>query len=296
MATIDALLRDAVERLRIAGVETPRLDAEVLLANVLGIDRAGVIAHSEAPVGDSAAARFSEAIVRREAGEPVAYVRGVREFLGLAFATDRRALVPRPETERLVELAEVEIGRRLTLAARPAGAAPIRVVDVGTGSGAIAIALAVRLSSRRMLDAVDILAVDDVAEALDLAKENSVGHAVGDRIRFAQADLIPLPEPPFDVIVANLPYVATQALADLPAPVAFEPRHALDGGPDGLAVIRRLVEILPEVLAQGGVAFLEIGADQGSSIVSVVTDLPGRWTCTVEHDLAGLPRIARVER
>ncbi len=296
MATIDALLRDAVEQLRVAGVETPRLDAEVLLANVLGIDRTGVLAYPEATVGDAAAARFNEAIARREAGEPVAYVRGVREFLGLAFATDRRALVPRPETEQLVELAEVEIGRRLTLAPRLAGAAPIRVVDVGTGSGAVAIALAVRLSSRRMLDEVDILAVDDDPDALDLAKENAVGHALGDRIRFAQADLIPLPEQPFDVILANLPYVATAMLDDLPAPVSFEPRHALDGGPDGLAVIRRLLDHLPEVLAQGGVALLEIGADQGSSIVSVVAELPGRWACTVERDLAGLPRIARVER
>ncbi len=296
MATVHALLSDAVERLRVAGAETPRLDSEVLLANILGIDRTGILAHPEAPVGDAAAARFSEAIARREAGEPVAYIRGVREFLGLAFATDRRALVPRPETERLVELAELEIGRRLTLAPRPPGASPIRVVDVGTGSGAVAIALAVRLFARRMLDEVDILAVDDVAETLDLAKENSAGHAVGDRIRFTLADLIPLPERPLDVIVANLPYVATGALADLPVPVAFEPRHALDGGPDGLDVIRRLIALLPDVLAQQGVAFLEIGADQGSSIVSVVAELPGRWTCTVERDLAGLPRIARVER
>lgn len=296
MATVDALIRDALNRLRLAGADAPRLDAELLLGHILGIDRAGVLAHPEAPVGDAAAARFNEALIRREAGEPVAYVRGMREFFGLAFATDERALIPRPETERVVELAEIEIARRLTSAPQSPEAPAIRVADVGTGSGAIAVALAVRLRSRRMLDEVDILAIDDAADALDLAKENAVGHAVGDRLRFAEADLIPLTETPFDLILANLPYVASGALADLPAPVTFEPRHALDGGGDGLDVIRRLVAILPEVLEARGVAFLEIGADQGASIVAVVDALPGGWTCVVEPDLAGLPRVARVER
>ncbi len=296
MATVEMLLRDAVERFRIAGSDTPRLDAEVLLANVLGIDRTGIAAHPEAPVGDGAAARFSEAVLRRESGEPVAYLRGVREFMGLAFATDQRALIPRPETERLVELAEVEISRRLTSAPRPDGAPPIRVIDVGTGSGAIAVSLAVRLRSRRMLDEVDILAVDDLDAALDLARENAVGHAVGDSLRFAIADLVPRAETPFDVILANLPYVATAALDDLPAPVSFEPRHALDGGVDGLAVIGRLVADLPEVLAQRGVALFEIGADQAAGMQALAAQLAGRWSCTIEADLAGLPRIARLER
>ncbi len=296
MATVDALLRDAVERLRAAGSATPRLDAEVLLANVLGVDRTAVIAHSEAPVGDSAAARFGEALVRREAGEPVAYLRGVKEFLGVAIAADQRALIPRPETERLVELAELEIGRRLTAAPRPTGAPPIRVADVGTGSGAIAVALASRLRGRRMLEAVDILATDDSTDALDLASENAVGHAVGDRIRFREADLIPGDERPFDLVLANLPYVRTDAMELLPVATSFEPRHALDGGADGLDVIRRLLAILPEVLGPGGTALLEIGADQEAGILAAVDELPGRWSCTVERDLAGLPRVARVER
>jgi release factor glutamine methyltransferase len=296
MATVEALLRDAIDRFRVAGSETPRLDAEVLLANVLGIDRTGIVAHPEAPVGDGAAERFAEAVTRREAGEPVAYVRGVREFLGLAFATDPRALIPRPETELIVQLAEEEIAHRLTGAPRPAGAPAIRVIDVGTGSGAIAVSLAVRLRGRRMLDEVDILAVDDLEESLDLAKENAVGHAVGDRLRFATSDLVPLVETPFDLILANLPYVASGALDDLPVPVSFEPRHALDGGPDGLSVIGRLVAILPEVLAQRGLALFEIGADQASGMAALVGELPGRWSCVIEPDLAGLPRVARVER
>lgn len=296
MATVEALLRDAVDRLLVTSTDTPRLDAELLLANVLGIDRPGVLAHPEAPVGDGSAARFEAALVRREAGEPVAYVRGVREFMGLAFATDERALIPRPETEQVVELAEVEIVRRLTAAPRPIGAPSVRVVDVGTGSGVIAISLAVRLRARRMVDEVDILAVDDTGAALDLARENAVGHAVGDRIRFDEADLIPLIETPFDLVLANLPYVASGALDGLARSVSFEPRHALDGGIDGLDVIRRLVDILPEVLTQRGVALFEIGSDQAAGIAAAVAELPGRWTCTVEPDLAGHPRVARVER
>ena len=296
MATVEVLLRDAVERLRAAGSETPRLDAEVLLANILGIDRTGVIAHSEAPVGDGAAARFVEALVRREAGEPVAYVREVKEFMGLAFAADPRALIPRPETERLVELAEGEISGRLLSGPRPAGAPTIRVVDVGTGGGTIAVALAVRLRARGMLDEVSILATDDAPEALGLARENAVGHAVADRVAFREADLIPGDERAFDLVLANLPYVRTDAIDDLPVAASFEPRHALDGGPDGLDVIRRLLEILPEVLAQRGLALLEIGADQEDGIIAAVAGIPGRWSCVVERDLAGLPRVARVDR
>lgn len=296
MATVDALLHDAVERFRAAGAESPRLDAEVLLANVLGIDRAGLITHPEAPVGDGQVARFTEAVARRQAGEPVAYLRGVKEFLGLAFATDERALIPRPETESLVELAEADVARRLLSEPRSGSAPQIRVADVGTGSGVIGVSLAVQLRARGMLDEVDILAVDDDSAALDLAKENAVGHAVADRMRFAVADLLPLSEPPFDVIVANLPYVNTAAMAELPTPVMFEPRHALDGGSDGLDVIRRLVAILPEVMTQRGLAFLEIGSDQEAGIAGLVDELPGRWSCAVERDLAGLPRIARIER
>jgi release factor glutamine methyltransferase len=296
VATVETLLRDAVERLRAAGSETPRLDAEVLLANVLGVDRTGVIAHPEAPVGDGSAERFAAAVIRREAGEPVAYLRGVKEFLGLAFAADRRALIPRPETERIVELAELEIVRRLTSAPRPPAAAPIRVVDVGTGSGTIAVALAVRLRGRGVLDDVDLLATDDVPEALELARENAVGHAVGDRVSFRVADLIPGNVPPLDLVLGNLPYVRSDAVDRLPVAASFEPRHALDGGSDGLEVIRRLLRVLPETLAHRGAALLEIGADQEPGIIAAVAEVPARWSCVVERDLAGLPRVARVER
>jgi release factor glutamine methyltransferase len=291
VATVEVLLRDAVDRLRVAGSETPRLDAEVLLANVLGIDRTGVIAHSEAPVGDGAAERYEAAVARRVAGEPVAYIREVKEFMALAFVADARALIPRPETERLVELAELEIARRLLAAPRPAGTPRIRVVDVGTGSGTIAVTLAVRLQGRAMLDDVDLVATDDAPEALELARENAVGHAVGDRVVFREADLVPADERPFDLVLANLPYVRSDAIDDLPIAASFEPRHALDGGLDGLEVIRRLLRLLPVILAPGGTALLEIGADLETAITDAVAELGG-WSCVVEADLAGLPRVA----
>jgi HemK-like putative methylase len=143
---------------------------------------------------------------------------------------------------------------------------------------------------------VTVVAVDVWPDALDLARENAVGHGVADRMLFREADLVPVGDSPYDVICANLPYVATGDLATLAPDLAFEPRAALDGGPDGLDVIRRLLERLPSVLTEDGVAFLEIGADQGESIVAAVaTILPG-WRCDVRPDLAGLPRLARVER
>jgi release factor glutamine methyltransferase len=297
MPTVDGLLTEAIPRLRAAGSETARLDAELLLGHVLGIDRTGVVAHPEAPVGDGPAQRYREAVTRREAGEPVAYIRGVKEFHGLAFGSDARALIPRPETELLVDLAELEIVRRLVAAPRPGGTPPLRVLDVGTGSGIVPITLTVLLRRRRMLDSVEIVAVDIASETLELARENAVAHAVADRIAFDLADLVPGTDPSrWDLILANLPYVRTGALAGLPAATAFEPPGALDGGPDGLSVIGRLLDQLPASLAHDGVAMLEIGGDQGEAIVaSVAEHVPG-WTCVVEPDLGGLPRVARIRR
>ncbi len=297
MATVEGLLTEAVPRLRSAGSETARLDAELLLGHILGIDRTGVVAHPEAPVGEGSAKRFLEALERREAGEPVAYIRGAKEFHGLAFGSDARALIPRPETELLVDLAELEIVRRLVSAPRPSGTPPLRVLDVGTGSGIVPIALAILLRRRRMLDSVEIAAVDVAPDALELGKENAVAHAVGDRIAFDVADLVPGTDPrPWDVVLANLPYVRSDAMAGLPAATTFEPPGALDGGPDGLSVIGRLLDQLAVALAHDGAAFLEIGGDQGEAIVAAVAEhLPG-WTCVVEPDLGGLPRVARVAR
>ena len=295
MATVDELLKDGVERLRASGSETPRLDVELLLGHAIGADRTVVVAYPNVSVSSEAEARFEADLVRREAGEPVAYIRGFKEFFGLAFASDRRALIPRPETELIVDLAVHEVARRLTAAPRPRGGPPLRVADIGTGGGTIAVALGVQLRKRRMLPDVEIIGTDDVPEALDLARENAVGHSVGDRVRFVEADLLPpVVANPFDVILANLPYVRADALAGLPIAASFEPAHALDGGPDGLAVVRRLLERLPEALAPGGVALLEIGGDQADAMASAVAEALPFWRLEIEADLGGLPRVARL--
>ena len=295
--TVSALVRDATARLTASGACSPRLDAELLLAHVLRIDRTGVIAHPDVPVGPGQKAQYEAAVTRREAGEPVAYIRGFREFHGLALATDARALIPRPETELLVDAAIDEVSARLTAAPRSPSAPALRVADVGTGSGAIALALLAALRARRMAEHVMVVATDASAAALDLARENAVGHGLADRTVFVEADLLPpVVDPPYEVLCANLPYVATAQIDGLARELGYEPRGALDGGPDGLDVVRRLLDRLPGALAADGVALLEIGADQGETVVEAVANrLPG-WHCSVQPDLAGLPRVARVAR
>jgi release factor glutamine methyltransferase len=179
---------------------------------------------------------------------------------------------------------------------------PLAVIDVGTGSGAVAVAVAVALRARRVAATdVEITAVDISADALDLARENAVGHGVGDRIVFATADLLP-PEArsrPFDVVLANLPYVRTDeldALEGQPVSTTFEPRSALDGGPDGLAVIDRLLEQVPWGLAADGIALLEIGSDQAAGIQASIQARLAGWTCEIVPDLAGLARVAAIRR
>ncbi len=306
MTTTRDLIDDAAGALRHVGIDTPRLDAELLLAMAIGVDRTAVVAHGDAPVGADAERSFRAAVERRVGGEPIAYIRGLREFHGVALAADARALIPRPETEALVDMAVTQIMGRLGRASTAAPAlvsgvdddpSPIRVADVGTGSGAIGIALAVAIRACRVPpDAVEILATDISPEALDLARENAVAHGVGDRIRLLEADLLPPGAGSFDVVIANLPYIATGALADLQAPVQYEPRLALDGGADGLDLIDAMLQRLPNVLLPGGIALLEIGADQGETAASRIAERLPAWPARVERDLAGLPRIAVIER
>ena len=298
MSSSRVLLEQGIERLRAAGLDTPRLDAELLLAFANGTDRTAILAHPDAPVSDGAAVSYAGYLDRRAAGEPVAYIRGLKEFHGLAFAVDSRALIPRPETERLVDLGIAEVMRRLGAGGpHPLTGPRLQVLDVGTGSGAIAVALAVALRGRRVpADEVAIVAIDISPDALDLARDNAVAHAVGDRIRFVGGDLVPPGTIEWDVILANLPYVRSDAMPVLPAPTTFEPALALDGGADGLDVIRRLVDVLPKQLAVDGIAFLEIGADQVDGIAVVVDERLRGWTHEIELDLSGLPRVARVSR
>jgi release factor glutamine methyltransferase len=297
VATVRELLDAGVARLRDSGSESARLDAEVLLAAVLDTDRTGVLAHTDAPVGDGPAARYQAALDRRATGEPVAYIRGFKEFHGLAFGVDDRALIPRPETERLVELFELEVVRRLIAAPRPPGVKPLRVIDVGAGSGVVAITLAVLLRRRGMADEVAITASDISDDALQLAKENAVAHAVADHLAFLVADLLPgFDNTPWDVIAANLPYVRSDAIPNLPRAAAFEPASALDGGADGLEVIGRLLDQLPASLAEDGVALVEIGGDQGGPMLDLAAERLRGWACDLEADLGGLPRVAVLRR
>jgi release factor glutamine methyltransferase len=300
MTATRTLVEAGTERLRAAGSETPRLDAELLLAHAIGVDRTAVIAHCDAPVGVDAETAYEALITRREAGEPVAYLRGLKEFHGIVLTVDARALIPRPETELLVDTAIGDVMARLTSGGDRLG--PLRVADVGTGSGAVAVALAVAMRKRRVLvDDLAIIAMDVSEAALDLARENAVAHAVGDRLQFVASDLLPpgARSQPFDIVLANLPYVRASeldALAGQPVSTTFEPRLALDGGPDGLAVIGRLLDQLAWGLAVDGLALVEIGGDQGETARALLAERLSGWDGEVIPDLAGLPRVMRLRR
>jgi release factor glutamine methyltransferase len=294
--TISALLQAGTERLREAGSPSPRLDAELLLGYVLGIDRAGVLAHPNVELSPPQLDRYLEGIARRETGEPIAYIRGIKEFFGFVFVADARALIPRPETELLVEIALARLRERLVASPRPPGTPPLLVADVGTGSGAIAISLALECRRRGYAGHVRLVASDVDGAALGLARENGVGHGVADIIEFVEADLMPAGEQEFDLILANLPYIPSADVPLLPVAASFEPRSALDGGPDGLAVIARLLELLPARLAQGGLTLLEIGSDQADRLRAIAETALPVWKLAFHSDLAGQPRVAEVSR
>ncbi len=296
--TVGELLREASERLRESGSGTARLDAELLLAHVLGVDRTTVLGHPGAGVGAGQVRDLEAAIERRASGEPVAYIRGMKEFYGLAFSVDQRALIPRPETERLVELALGHVRAVLTATPRPLGSPPFRIWDVGTGSGAIAIAVAVTLRRGGYGGECRILATDVSADAVGLAVENAVAHGVADVIDIGTGDLLDVIPPapgPVDLLLANLPYIPSATVPGLPVAASFEPPLALDGGPDGLSVIRRLLFGIPHAVAEGGRALVEIGGDQGQAFEEVAAAaLPG-WLVTIHADLSGLPRVGQLD-
>jgi release factor glutamine methyltransferase len=287
-------LRSGGAQLAAAGSETPRLDAELLLGHVLGVERATLLAEPESQVSEGQAAAFGGLIERRARGVPVAYLRGLKEFYGLVLSVDERALIPRPETETVIDRALVLIAERLTSAPRPVGAEPLLVWDVGTGSGAIPVALAVECRRRGYGADVTFRATDISAEALALATENAVAHGVADVISFALADLTDLHgAQPADLLTANLPYIASDDLPQLPVAASYEPPLALDGGPDGLTFVRRLLEQLPSALTAGGTALLEIGSDQADAVVALV---PSAWEVAVHDDLAAWPRVVELTR
>jgi release factor glutamine methyltransferase len=266
-------LAAAVGRLSVAGVPDPRADAEVLLAHALGTSRAGVVAAAKHPLPARAAAALEPLIARRLAREPLQYVIGEREFWSLPFRVDGRVLVPRPETELVVETA-----LRLAPDAQ-------RVLDVGTGSGALAAALA------RELPGALVSASDVAAGALAVARGNLGRHAPG--VGLVRADLLgAFRDGAFDLVVSNPPYVADRELAALAPEVRdFEPRVALAGGPDGLAVVHALVAGAPRVLAPGGWLVSEIGAGQEEAVCRIVEDTRRFVMVEVVRDHAGIERV-----
>jgi release factor glutamine methyltransferase len=257
-------LAAATDALAAAGVQTPRLDAELLLAEATGRDRARLSAEPEAPIEPHAGRAFAEMVRRRLRREPVAYVVGRKGFHELELAVDRRALIPRPETELLVEIA-VEF--------RPA-----TVADVGTGCGAVALAIAAELPH------AEVTATDSSAEALELARENAARVGLADRVRF-EAALAPPRR--FELLVANLPYVHEHEWERLePEITRFEPREALVAGADGLDAITALVEARP---ACDAIA-LEVGEGQAPRVAELVRDA-GFGSVELRRDLAGIDRV-----
>jgi release factor glutamine methyltransferase len=285
--TVAEALLEARTRLRDAGSPSPRLDAEILLGHVIGRDRSWLLAHPEALVDEAGA--LGDLLARRGAGEPIAYIRGFKEWRSLRIRTDRRALVPRPETELLAEVAIGEIADRLT-----ANDEPIVAWEVATGSGAVAVALALRFRSALALGRLRLIASDASGEALELASENLEAHGVAGVVDLACADLLApagdfLPRP--DVVIANLPYVPRAEVEAAAGSLAHEPRLALDGGPDGLDVVRRLRAELPARVAAGATVLLEVGAGQAGAVSELA---PAGATVTVRTDLAGIGRVVRI--
>lgn len=273
-ATLHERIAEARRRLAQAGLD-PRdasIDAEVLARHVLGWDRAALLARGREPAPPAFAERFASAIVRREAREPVALITGHREFWGLEFEVTPDVLIPRPESELIVEAALEE-----------GAAACRRIVDVGTGSGCLAVALATVSAAR-------VTATDMSAAALGVARRNAQRHGVKDRISFVRADLLEGLAGSVDLIVSNPPYVPVHD--DLPPDVArYEPPSALYAGADGLEALRRLIATAAPRLAGRGRLIVEFGFGQAASIRRLAEGAGWRQV-DLRSDLQGIPRVA----
>ncbi len=274
--TCAAVIATATQALAAAGVGNPRLDAEVLLAAACGLDRTALYSRTRELVPPRCRDAFGGMLTRRLAREPLQYIFGRQEFWSLTFAVTPDVLIPRPETELLVD--EILATASLT------------ICDLGTGSGCIAVALA------HELPRAQVWGLDISPAALDVAAANARRHGVADRIRFVESNLFAaVGGVRFDAIVCNPPYVGSAELECVQPELRWEPSQALDGGPDGLDVVRRVVADAPSYLAPNGHLLMEIGMAQGAAVAALAR-AAGFAAVTIRPDYAGLPRVLVAQR
>lgn len=293
---VRAALKEGMAQLRAAKVPSATLAAELLLMHALGRDRTWLYTHPEAELDASAAREYFALIARRAAGEPTQYLTGKQDFWGLEFEVTPAVLIPRPETEHVIEVALERLGARgIKINMRTGEPSPLlRIADVGTGSGCLAVALAHELPH------AEIFATDISAAALEVARRNAARHSVSGRVHFFEGDLlgpVSASSGSFDLIVSNPPYVAQDEAKTLAREVReHEPHAALFGGPSGIEMYERLIEQAGESLRSGGVLVLELGYDSAQHVRAILVKR-GNWVnVSVTNDLAGIPRVLAAER
>jgi release factor glutamine methyltransferase len=303
--TILEILRWTTDYFRSKGVSDPRASAEVLLAHTLGVSRLDLYLRYDQPLNPEELARFKALVVRRRAGEPVAYLTGHREFWSLDFHVNPAVLIPRPETETLVaaaieaandKISPKEMGQEevqpITDNRKPK-TPTLRGLEVGVGSGAIVVALA------RELPGVDWVAVDLSREALAVARDNARRHGVDNRIHFLRTDLLAglKPRAAFFLLVANLPYVPRRQWEQLPQEIKdFEPRQALLGGEDGLSLIRPLIRQAHQYVKGGGWLLLEVADGHAPEVVALLQQTSAYEYIETIKDFSGIERVVRARR
>jgi release factor glutamine methyltransferase len=305
---IRSALKEAMARLRATQVTSHTLAAELLLIHTLGRDRTWLYTHPETPLDPKEIEKYFALVSRRAAGEPTQYLTGKQEFWGLEFEVNPAVLIPRPETEHVVEVALERLGARGIKIRLDTGAPspPLRVADIGTGSGCLAVAFAHELPH------AEVFATDISGSALEVARRNAVRNHVASRVHFLQTNLLDAllhqtllnptttagPESRiFDLIASNPPYIALNDAATLPREVReHEPHAALFGGRTGMEIYARLIDQAGTLLRGKGILALELGYNSADRVLKIVLEQPGWANISVTNDLAGIPRVLAAER